>query len=214
MPLTLDTIVTQLTQRAPRTVDVTDAKRAAVAAVFREGERGTDLLFIRRAPHPKDPWSGQIAFPGGREEPHDVDLTATAMRETCEEIGLDLRRAEVQPLGALDAIQARSRVKIAPLVIHPYAFALRGDTAFPAVPNDEVDQAFWFPLADLLDPARHFQYDAHRATIPYTFPAIDLGPGRTLWGLTHRMVFEIKERLGLAEDIDPRTRPRAIAKTG
>ena len=209
MPLPFHEVVHTLTQRASRTVQVPDATRAAVAAVFREGPQGAELLFIRRAPHPKDPWSGQIAFPGGREELSDSSLTDTAVRETCEELGLDLRAADVQPLGALDQLQARSRVKIAPLVIHPFAFALRGDAVFPHVPNDEVDQAFWFPLQDLLDPDRRFFYDAHRATRPYTFPAIDLGTGRTLWGLTHRMVFEITGRLGLVDDVDALTAPRA-----
>ena len=214
MPLPFPSVVRELTARPSRTVDLAEAKRAAVAAIFRDGPGGVDLLFIRRAPHPKDPWSGQIAFPGGKEEPGDDDLTATAVRETCEELGLDLRSADVQRLGALDQIQARSRMKIAPLVIHPFAFALRGEAQFPRVPNREVDQAFWFPLRELTDPSRQFMYDAHRATIPYTFPAIDLGPGRTLWGLTHRMVFEIKERLGLIDDIDRRTRPQPIPKTG
>ncbi len=210
VPLSLDEITRLLPARASRQVEVGDASNASVAAVFRDGARGAELLFIRRAPHPKDPWSGQIAFPGGREEPQDRSFAAIAVRETCEELGLDLSSTDVHKIGALDQIQARSRMKIAPLIIHPFAFALRGDPVFPRVPNDEVDQAFWFPLADLLDPGRRFFYDAHRATVPYTFPAIDLGPGRTLWGLTHRMVFEIKGRLGLAEDIDRLTMPKKL----
>ncbi len=208
MPLFLDEIVSLLPVRTPRRVRVQDATRASVAAVFRDGARGAELLFIRRAPHPRDPWSGQIAFPGGREEPEDESLQAVAIRETLEEIGLDLRGGSVQPIGPLDEMQARSRMKIAPLVIHPFAFALRGEAMFPRVPNREVDQAFWFPVAELVEPGRRFFYDAHRASLPYTFPAIDLGPERTLWGLTHRMVFEIGGRLGLVQDIDALTTPR------
>ena len=58
-------------------------RRAAVALIFRAGESGMpELLFIRRADYPADPWSGQVAFPGGREESGDVNLANTAIRET------------------------------------------------------------------------------------------------------------------------------------
>src|SRR5688500_11808432 len=81
------------------------ARRAAVALVLRDGPQGLELLFIRRAEHPLDPWSGQIAFPGGRAEPGDADLRTTAIRETAEELGFDLA-ADAEYLGHLDEVQA------------------------------------------------------------------------------------------------------------
>ena len=208
--LSLGHVTHSLTERPPRPIGLGEAKRAAVAAIFRDGDHGAELLFIQRASHPNDPWSGQIAFPGGREEREDEDLVCTAVRETEEELGLDLRKLG-RPLGALDPMQARSRRKIAPLVIHPFAWAVEGPLPpFHRVPNDEVASAFWFRLRDLADPGRHFSYDALRADIPYTFPAIDLGGDRVLWGLTHRMVIEMGARLGLVKDVDALTelRPR------
>ena len=74
------------------------APRAAVAAILRDGGpggEGAELFFIIRAEAPKDPWSGHIAFPGGRRDPEDETLLATAIRETREEVGIDLARGEL-----------------------------------------------------------------------------------------------------------------------
>ena len=63
---------------------------AAVAAVARKGKLGAELLFIERSTKKDDPWSGQMAFPGGRASDNDQDSLATAVRETNEELGIDL----------------------------------------------------------------------------------------------------------------------------
>lgn len=49
------------------------------------------MLFIKRASRASDRWSAHIAFPGGRSEPDDENEKYTAMRETWEEVGLDVR---------------------------------------------------------------------------------------------------------------------------
>src|SRR2546421_732987 len=78
----------------PQPAAAAGARPAAVSLVLVEGPRGVDLLLIRRAERPDDPWSGQIALPGGRQDPDDVDLLATAARETREETGVELASAE------------------------------------------------------------------------------------------------------------------------
>lgn len=169
-------------------------KYAATAAIFREGPGGAELLFIRRSAFNGDPWAGQIAFPGGRLEPTDVDLEHTARRETREEVGLDLQAPGVRALGALDELRARARTPIAPMAIRPYAFVL-ADGSADLTPNFEVASAFWAPLAHLVDPDRRVRFDATRAGAPRTFDAVDLGPGVPLWGLTYQMVHDILARL-------------------
>ncbi|HEY8150363.1 MAG TPA: CoA pyrophosphatase, partial [Vicinamibacteria bacterium] len=103
-------VQTALAARAPAQVADPPSSRAAVALILRDGPQGIEVLFIRRAEHPKDPWSGQMAFPGGRAEPGDADLRATAIRETREEIGVDLGAA-AEPLGGLDEVRAMARLR-------------------------------------------------------------------------------------------------------
>ena len=83
----------------PTPLDLPASRRAAVAAIFTPQ---LDLLFMERAKVEGDPWSGHIAFPGGHEEDQDDSSLHTAMRETHEELGLDLSGAEV--LGSLDEV--------------------------------------------------------------------------------------------------------------
>ncbi len=205
--LSLDDVARRLRQRPGRGVGEDGWRYAAVAAVFREGDEGAELLFIRRAEHPKDPWSGQLGFPGGRAEPEDASLAHTAARETSEELGLDLWGADAEEVGALDELQARARRTIRPMAIHPHAWTL--DAAPILRPNEEVAAAFWTPLTHLVDPARRRWYDAARAEMPYRFPAIELDQPVPLWGLTHHMVHEVLHRLGLVDDVAALTTPRA-----
>lgn len=60
-----------------------------------------EALFIKRASRRGDRWTGHIALPGGRRDPEDVDDGAAAVRETMEEVGIDLTADSVLPCGNL-----------------------------------------------------------------------------------------------------------------
>ena len=120
-------------------------KQAAVAAVARDTERGVELLFIRRAERSGDPWSGHMAFPGGRVDPGDADPLAAAVRETREEIDLDLR-AHAELVGELSDVPAMAHGKPLPMVVVPFVFAMN-TAALPTLnPNHEVQETLWVPL--------------------------------------------------------------------
>ena len=161
-----------------------DIPRAAVALVLRDGESGgLELLFIRRAEHEKDPWSGQIGFPGGRREPGDPDLAATAVRETIEETGLDLA-GDAEWLGALDEVKALARGRPVDLVIAPFVFRLR--RRLDGAPSHEVVSLHWLPLERLVAPGTRstLQYQHEETVLELPCLRID---GLVIWGLTHRM---------------------------
>ena len=159
-------------------------RQAAVAVILREAAGETEILFIKRAEQAGDPWSGQMAFPGGHRDDGDADLQAAAMRETWEEIGLNLAQAEY--LGALDHHWAAPRARRLDMLIAPHVFAVRGDPNLR--PNYEVAEVVWAPLATL---AANDLHDVERLDIAGAqtpFNGYRLAGGHFVWGLTYRML--------------------------
>jgi 8-oxo-dGTP pyrophosphatase MutT (NUDIX family) len=171
---------------------------AAVAIVL---DPQGDLLFIRRATRAGDPWSGHVAFPGGRAEPGDADLVATAAREAHEELGLELHPAEL--LGQLDDLFAVGvRRGPRPLLIRPYVWAIGHRPVLR--PNAEVHQAFWWPmghLAALQD--REIKPWVHSGQA-IQLPAVRLG-SHELWGLSLAMIDDLLRRMGVQPPVVPLT---------
>jgi 8-oxo-dGTP pyrophosphatase MutT (NUDIX family) len=162
--------------------------RAAVAIVLREPSEGdeAEVLFIRRSERADDPWSGHIAFPGGRRHDEDADLLATALRETREEIGLDLATT-ADLLVALAPMAARARGKKLTFSIAPFVFALRTrDVALTLDPR-EVAEVIWKPLGALARGEGRSTHTIDVGTERYELPAFLLG-SHVLWGLTFGML--------------------------
>jgi len=159
-------------------------KRAAVATVLRQREE-PEVLLIRRAEHPADPWSGHMAFPGGRHDPTDEDLLHTALRETREEVGLDLDRAGTL-LGQLHDVPAVARGRRTGMAITPFVF--RVEDLDPELHlNYEVDEALWAPLGPMMRGEVDSSIDYRRDGLDLTLPAFDVD-GRIVWGLTYQML--------------------------
>lgn len=186
-------IAQRLLAHAPTEHPPEDGLRwAAVAIILRDSPAGPDVLLIERARHDKDPWSGHMAFPGGRLDPEDPALITTAVRETQEEVGLDLS-ARGQVLGQLDDLHAVGRGIRLPLVIRPYVFYLREPG--PLTPNDEVESTVWIPVSFLSDPANVGSFDYPFQGQAMAFPCYDFDRYR-VWGLTFRMIQSLFEALG------------------
>jgi 8-oxo-dGTP pyrophosphatase MutT (NUDIX family) len=189
--LSWEQIVSVLSSRSSTRVPDEVSSRAAVALILREDAPGLDLLFIRRADHPRDPWSGQMGFPGGRWEEGDADLKATAVRETAEEIGVDLSKV-ADYLGPLDEVRAMARMRPMDLAITPFVFRLRQSVT--AVLSDEVKSVHWIPLQALLGPELRSTMEYTHQGVAMQFPCLRF-EDLVIWGLTYRMFTSFQELL-------------------
>lgn len=160
-----------------------ETPRASVALVLRPGPAELELLLIKRAEREGDPWSGHMALPGGRRDPADRDEQATAVRETREEVGIDLAGRGVA-LGRLDDLGPRGGAPR--IVVSPFVFGAPAGTV--ATPNHEVDAAVWIPLRELAHPDAATEFLLETVTgDPRRFPAIGTR-GYVIWGMTHRIL--------------------------
>jgi len=180
----IETIRRALDDHHPGLLSTAQRREAAVALVLRHHRNRLEMLFIERARHEDDPWSGQMAFPGGRRDPGDIHVRAAAERETLEELGLSLSTAEA--LGRIDDLQGRSRGKALDLVVSCFAYLLSGSVSIS--PNHEVNDFLWVPLTTLFDPdnrvVHHSPTDQERR-----YPGIRVSQAEHIvWGLTYRFV--------------------------
>lgn len=193
--LTTEQIKRRLDTHEPHLSDFDAKRRAAVALLLREGEQGTELMLIRRAEHENDPWSGDLALPGGRIEEQDKDARATAERETWEETGMDLKYSDYLGRGD-DFSGAYLSVKVSLFIYH-----LKEDIPYRL--NGEVVDLFWVPMKTLLDPQRNRMSQFHYRGADREHPVVDLEEWsqRPLWGLTYRMLDSFFQLFGLSFDL-------------
>ena len=157
-------------------------REAAVAIVLRERAKLIEILFIKRAKKSGDPWSGDMAFPGGHKEDEDLSLAHTAMRETREETGLTLDRQDL--IGSLSEQQAIPRRHSTTLLIAPYIFHIKEDFIFE--PNPEVDEVVWVPMQSMMNGALHAKEKRSVGATDSSYNGYRASPYHFIWGLTYR----------------------------
>ncbi|MDZ4257423.1 MAG: CoA pyrophosphatase [Gemmatimonadales bacterium] len=176
----LRSLLARLAQRPAQQVDDPGRPQAGVAVLLAPDP--VRLLLIRRAERVGDPWSGQLALPGGRHEVGDADLLATALRETHEEVGLEVSRAAHR--ATLDDLAPVIPV-LPPILVRPFVFEV-DDLTIPQVSN-EVAAVGWVELDRLIVP------DSYRSTTievrgaPREVQGYHLDEG-LLWGMTERIL--------------------------
>jgi len=158
---------------------------AAIAIILRDGAQGTEFLLMQRAKHEKDPWSGQMAFPGGKIEASDSSRKATAIRETEEEVGICLRERDY--VGQLDDLYGIKENNKYNVVVSCYVF--KADRELTPIGNYEVEDLVWLPMSYLQNPLNDYEY-YHPNDARMRMPAIliDENKEQVLWGLSLRML--------------------------
>lgn len=160
-------------------------RAAAVLVLLGEGERGPEVLFVERAATLRT-HAGQIAFPGGANDPGDADLIATALREAYEETGVDI--GGIIPIGALPAAHvAVSGFDVTAVV----GWWWRRSPVGPFDPR-EVASVVVVPVADLTDPAHRGRV---RHPSGYSGPGFEVA-GHLIWGLTAHLLDGVLDLAG------------------
>ena len=158
-------------------------RRASVSIILKDRIEPSTLL-IKRAERVGDPWSGQVAFPGGKSQEGDASLKGTAIRETREEVGLDLGNAEF--LGYF----ASFRTHTGTMDVVPSVFLLNGEAEVYV--NDEVSSFRWVKIESLGSKRRASSYRIDVGGITREMPAM-LVDDYVVWGLTHRIITSLLE---------------------
>jgi 8-oxo-dGTP pyrophosphatase MutT (NUDIX family) len=184
-----DGISHRLNHYSPAIRNVPGYRRAAVALILSRNDSGYRMLFIERATHPGDPWSGNIGFPGGKVEKDDADTRHAAERETREELGIDLGCAEY--LGRLSDHDGAHL----PVLLSCFVYGIaKQELAFTI--SEEVKDVFWLTIEELTDPARRGTHEFTFAGDRFESPCVHLpyDDKPVLWGLTYRLVTEFLEK--------------------
>lgn len=176
-------------------------RRSAVAMILSVREGELHILMIKRAEREGDPWSGHMAFPGGRMDPDDANGFAVANRETEEEVGIRLDDCATC-IGRLSDIAARPRWGMLGMIISPFVFRLEQEVE--CTPNYEVAEVVWVPMEFLLDKDQRESMTWARQGLSFTLPCYFFG-GRRIWGLSLMMLDELMSLVFFQES---RKRPK------
>lgn len=145
-----------------------------MAMLLKVDDGDLQVLIVKRATRPTDPWSGHMAFPGGRRSRVDADLRETAVRETMEETSINLNDCIF--LGTLNHLNS----KVVPdMCVLPFVFVCEGPRKVTL--NEELCAYYWVSLDEL-------RKTKGEAKIGLVDVPSYLVAGEVLWGLTYRML--------------------------
>jgi 8-oxo-dGTP pyrophosphatase MutT (NUDIX family) len=174
-PYTLNMLIQKLAEEPD------ESANAAVAILVKEVQDDLKLLIVKRADVEGDPWSGDIAFPGGKRNLEDLNIYETAKRELLEETGIDLR--DIEPIGVMpmEHSMVRRQMKVQPVLFHqkePIDIQL----------SYELQSYLWASLKKL-------KVNKTRGNVKGRIGPIFNYEGEKVWGLTYRMLEKIIDLL-------------------
>ena len=162
-----------------------EGANAAVALIVRLSHGRAHILFVKRAQNPRDLWSGQIALPGGKQDSSDHSMKETVLRETMEEIGIDLL-SHGRFLGVMSLFQSNRRPEVSVL---PFVVLIDGNLSIK-LNRKELEEYMWISVKDLIQNRSITRFELR------DFPAYVIGK-TVIWGLTYRIVEDLLKNLEL-----------------
>ena len=193
--LSIDDIRARLQNQGETTYDVPPellmgaSREAAVLVPFVRVEDAWHIVYIRRTQYEGDRHSGQVAFAGGKRDPQDIDLAATALREAEEEIGIPA--SDINLLGNISHHHTISEFQVTPFIAEmPWPYPLTLDEV-------EVARAFTLPLSWLAEASNYRTEERLHPDSSRPWPVVyyDYFDGELLWGATARMTLSLIEVL-------------------
>jgi len=172
---------------APRALPLENLREAAVLIPLFE-RNGEDWLLLTRRTDDMEHHGGEISFPGGRRDPGDPDLLATALRETDEEMGI--AAVDIEVYGQLDDFLSIHNYRVTPFVGRfpaPYAFQVDGR---------EIAEVIELPLGSFLRPGVWHREDWQHQGRMHPVDFYHVG-GQVVWGLTAAILRQFLQRVGL-----------------
>ena len=165
--------------------------QAAIALIIRDTDHGSEFLLMQRAHHQNDPWSGQMSFPGGKIEASDLGSKQAAIRESFEEVGIQLGGSNY--VGRLNDLFGFKVDGV--YMVHLACFVFKVSPDVVITPNYEVADTVWVPFSSLETPANYYAHESALSSVTQ-MPAvmIDSDKEQILWGLSLRilvMLFDV-----------------------
>ena len=183
---TAQAVLKALEGRQPRKLHAPQSRRASVLMPLVDRGQNVEVLFTKRTTHLPH-HAGQISFPGGASDPEDNGASFTALRETCEEIGVC--EGLVQVVTRLDQV-----LTVTDFLVTPYLGLV--DPAARFTPNPvEVDHLILVPLAKVLDQGSWGPHEVHWQGMSFIQEGL-AHDGEVIWGATARMLLNLRQALG------------------
>lgn len=164
-----------------KSTSVKQNAEAAVVLLLKNANEGFRTLFVKRVENPFDPWSGQMAFPGGKRSSEDKSLWHTIVRETLEETNINLQD-RCRLLGAMTALTSTQRPE---MKILPFVVLLEHEPSIK-LNKRELERFVWYSLEELFLNETSVKFDFGE------FPAYIVGDN-IVWGLTYRILQNFKK---------------------
>jgi len=148
--------------------------QAAVAIIVKPKHNDLEFFLVKRAEVDDDPWSGDMAFPGGKKNPQDHNLLDTVMREVLEETSIDLNKEII--IGYMEPIYSSVKTDLA---VQPIIYLFED---YPEVKlNYELTKFIWVALSEIKEGKTQSKIKGWKGPV-YKIQ------GETVWGLTFRML--------------------------